>query len=68
MIVFDLGDCAQASHTPVPSREGRFGCCVLVGNEWFVVLLSFLQRGVYRVLAFGGLLSGDGFPDWGEQE
>ena len=25
--VFDLGVCAQASHTPVPSREGRLGCC-----------------------------------------
>ena len=41
MIVFDLGVCVQASHTPCPSREGRFGCCVLVGNERFVVLFFF---------------------------
>ena len=46
---FDLGSCAWTSHTPGPSREGRFGmilscwkwgccvgrfgCCVLVGSE-----------------------------------
>ena len=28
-----LGSCAQASHTPDPSREGRLGCCFLLGNE-----------------------------------
>ena len=40
-----LGGCAQASHTPCPSREGRFGCCVLVGNEWFMVWVIPLLRG-----------------------
>ena len=28
-----LGSCAQALHTPGPSREGRFGRLFLVGNE-----------------------------------
>ena len=32
-----LGGCARALHTPGPSREGRFGRCFLVGNEWFIV-------------------------------
>ena len=32
-----LGGCARTSHTPCPSREGRFGCLFLVGNERFVV-------------------------------
>ena len=33
------------SHTPSPSREGRFGCLFLVGNEWFVVFWFPLLRG-----------------------
>ena len=41
MTVFDSGVCARTSHTPGPSREGRFGCLFLVGNERFVVLLFF---------------------------
>ena len=32
-----LGGSAQASHTPDPSREGRFVGWVLVGNKWFMV-------------------------------
>ena len=33
--VFGFGGCARTLHTPVPSQEGRFGRCVLVGNEMF---------------------------------
>ena len=37
VVAFDLSGCARASHTPVPSREGRLGCSFLlesVGIEW----------------------------------
>ena len=40
-----LGGCAQTSHTPCPSREGRFGRCFLVGNERFDGMVSPLERG-----------------------
>ena len=36
MAAFDLGGCAQTSHTPCPSQEGSFGCLLLIGNEWIV--------------------------------
>ena len=35
VVVFGVRGCARASHTPGPSREGRFENCVLFGNEWF---------------------------------
>ena len=35
MTALILGSCARTSHTPGPSREGRFGRCFLVDNEWF---------------------------------
>ena len=40
---FDLGGYARTSHTPGPSREGRFGYLFLVGNEWFVVWFPLLR-------------------------
>ena len=40
-----LGGCARASHTPGPSREGRFGRCFLVGSERFDGMVSPLERG-----------------------
>ena len=40
-----IGGYAHTSHTPVPSREGRFGCCFFIGNEWFVVCRFPLLRG-----------------------
>ena len=50
-----LGGCAQTSHTPSPSREGRFGCCVLVGSEsviWeYSGCLGAVRAAVWR--AFG---------------
>ena len=35
MDAFDLGGYARTLHTPGPSREGRFGSYLLVGNEVF---------------------------------
>ena len=43
-----LGGCAQTSHTPCPSREGRFGRCFLVGNERFDGMVSPLERGNFH--------------------
>ena len=40
-----LGGYARASHTPGPSREGRFGCLFLISNEWFVAWGIPLLRG-----------------------
>ena len=50
MTALGLGSYAQASHTPDPSQEGRFGCCVLVGSEWFVAGYSPLERGLKGLL------------------
>ena len=36
-LFFDLGGYALTSHTPLsPLKRGDFGCCFLLGNEWFV--------------------------------
>ena len=44
MTALGLGGYARTSHTPYPSREGRFGYLFLVGNEWFVVWGGFPSR------------------------
>ena len=50
VVAFDLGSCAWTSHTPGPSREGRFENCVLFGNEWVDGDVSPLERGLRGVL------------------
>ena len=42
------GSCAQTSHTPAPLKRGDFGCCFLLGNEWFVSCMILLLRGGLR--------------------
>ena len=43
---------------PAPFREGRLGCCFLLGNEGGVVLASALRRGSFYVFVFGGAFIG----------
>ena len=47
---FGVGGYAHTSHTPDPSREGRFENCVLFGNEWVDGDVSPLERGLRGVL------------------
>ena len=50
MTALGLGGYAWASHTPSPSREGRFGCLFFVGNGGLSVEDSPLERGLRGVL------------------
>ena len=48
-----LGGSAQASHTPDPSREGRFGGWVLVGNKWFMVRGAVWDEMIFEEVSVG---------------
>ena len=61
VVVFGLGGYARTSHTPVPSREGRFGCLFLVGNGGLSVEDSPLKRGGLDA----AFLVGNGWVVWG---
>ena len=60
--------CSGVTHPRPLSRGEVWDAVFLLVIRNLGCWFSFLQRRVYRVLAFGGLLSGGGFGDWGEQE